>query len=121
MLGIISNAFLLSVEATIKMTQIARTMLPLEANFHVALARVFGIGRSSALQISESCGISKDMKVNGGSMVHEGENAQFITGLLHFYMHACMHAAKHSITGMQIESKTVYCMIYLFPFCVTYR
>ena len=45
------------------MTQIARTVLPLEANFHIALARVFGIGRSSALQISEACGISKDMKV----------------------------------------------------------
>ena len=45
---------------------IARTVLPLNSNFHIALAKVFGIGKASALNISEACGISQDMKVRAG-------------------------------------------------------
>ena len=45
------------------MTHIARTALNAESNFHIALSKIFGIGRASALNISETCGISKDMKV----------------------------------------------------------
>ncbi|GAX81316.1 hypothetical protein CEUSTIGMA_g8747.t1 [Chlamydomonas eustigma] len=45
------------------MTLIARTLMRPELHFHIALAKIFGIGKSSALNISEACGISKDMKV----------------------------------------------------------
>lgn len=45
------------------MTHVARTVLAPESNFHIALARVFGLGKSTALNIAEACGISQDMKV----------------------------------------------------------
>mmetsp|Transcript_18909 Transcript_18909/g.32338 ORF Transcript_18909/g.32338 Transcript_18909/m.32338 type:complete len:124 (+) Transcript_18909:20-391(+) len=45
------------------MVQIARTNLPPNQVFHVALGRIFGLGRSTGLEAAEACGISKDMKV----------------------------------------------------------
>jgi ribosomal protein S13 len=42
---------------------IARTILPGSSTFYIALSRIFGIGRPTALNISEACGISQDMKV----------------------------------------------------------
>lgn len=48
------------------MSQIARTALPPNQVFHVALGRIFGLGRATGLEAAEACGISKDMKVCAG-------------------------------------------------------
>ncbi|PNW72289.1 hypothetical protein CHLRE_16g674350v5 [Chlamydomonas reinhardtii] len=45
------------------MAQIQRVALFPHATFHIALARVFGLGKSTSLAVSEACGISKDLKV----------------------------------------------------------
>lgn len=45
------------------MVQIQRVALPPNATFHVALGRIFGLGRATALTVSEACGIGKDLKV----------------------------------------------------------
>jgi small subunit ribosomal protein S13 len=45
------------------MVQLARTVLPPNQNFFVALKRIFGIGRTAGLEIAEACGISKELKV----------------------------------------------------------
>ncbi|GIL79798.1 hypothetical protein Vretimale_12393 [Volvox reticuliferus] len=45
------------------MVQIQRVALFPNAAFHIALRRVFGLGRSTSLQVAEACGISKDLKV----------------------------------------------------------
>lgn len=42
---------------------IAKTLLADAANFHVALGRVFGIGRALGRQIAEQVGISAEMRV----------------------------------------------------------
>eukprot|EP00798_Chlamydomonas_sp_ICE-L_P019209 gene19209-25827_t len=43
--------------------QIARTTLQGNTNFAIALGKIFGIGRTSGLEIAEACGISKELKV----------------------------------------------------------
>lgn len=45
------------------MVQIQRVALPPNATFYFALAKVFGLGRATALTASESCGIGRDLKV----------------------------------------------------------
>jgi hypothetical protein len=45
------------------MVQIARTHLPPNQVFYIALSRIFGIGKVTGLEVAESCGISKEMKV----------------------------------------------------------
>ncbi|GFR48777.1 hypothetical protein Agub_g10598 [Astrephomene gubernaculifera] len=45
------------------MVQIQRVALFPNATFHIALQRVFGLGRSTSLAVAEACGISKDLKV----------------------------------------------------------
>ncbi len=47
------------------MVQIARTALPPNQVFHIALARIFGIGRATGLEVAEACGISKELRVRG--------------------------------------------------------
>lgn len=43
--------------------QIARTALPANKPVYQALASIFGIGVARGLEISETCGISKGMRV----------------------------------------------------------
>lgn len=45
------------------MVQIARTTLQGNKAFHIALRSIFGIGPTNALQITEACGISTELKV----------------------------------------------------------
>lgn len=45
------------------MVQIARVALHSNLAFHIALRRIFGIGPTTSLQISEACGISAELKV----------------------------------------------------------
>ena len=47
------------------MVQIQRVALPDNATFYVALGSIFGLGRATALTVSEACGIGKDLKVGG--------------------------------------------------------
>lgn len=60
------------------MVQIARTALPANQVFYVALARIFGIGQSSGLEVAESCGISKEMKVKDIKEQHIQRVSQYI-------------------------------------------
>ena len=46
--------------------QIARTSLPLNDTFYIALRKIFGIGRTTGLAVAEACGISKEMRVREG-------------------------------------------------------
>lgn len=45
------------------MVNIARTALPVNKTFYIALQRIFGVGRTTGLEIAEACGISKELKV----------------------------------------------------------
>jgi small subunit ribosomal protein S13 len=45
------------------MVQIAKTLLPDNAKFYVALGRIFGIGRTLGLKCAEEVGVSKDLRV----------------------------------------------------------
>lgn len=41
---------------------IARTVLHPQKKFHIALKRIFGIGRVTGVTVAEACGISKELK-----------------------------------------------------------
>ncbi|KAG2491894.1 hypothetical protein HYH03_009846 [Edaphochlamys debaryana] len=43
--------------------QLQRVSLYPHANFHIALARIFGIGKANSVTVAEACGISKELKV----------------------------------------------------------
>mmetsp|Transcript_37625 Transcript_37625/g.83767 ORF Transcript_37625/g.83767 Transcript_37625/m.83767 type:complete len:124 (-) Transcript_37625:932-1303(-) len=58
--------------------QLARTQLASNSNFHIALRKIFGIGKTTSLQISEACGISKDMKVRDVKEPYIQKVAQYI-------------------------------------------
>ncbi|KAG1657806.1 hypothetical protein FOA52_006582 [Chlamydomonas sp. UWO 241] len=59
-------------------TVVARTALAPESNFHIALARVFGLGKPTALNIAEACGISQEMKVKDVNELYIQKVAQHI-------------------------------------------
>lgn len=60
------------------MVQIARTALPPNQIFYVALGRIFGIGLTTGLEVAESCGISKEMKVKDIKEQHVQRVSQYI-------------------------------------------
>ena len=60
------------------MVQIAKTILPEAANFHVALRKIFGIGRSSAGMCAEAVGVSSEMRVSDVKASYIRQCAQFI-------------------------------------------
>lgn len=43
--------------------QIARTVMPPGAKFHIALQHIFGLGKTNSLAVAEACGISSEVKV----------------------------------------------------------
>ncbi|MEW5313098.1 MAG: hypothetical protein WDW38_004691 [Sanguina aurantia] len=45
------------------MAQIHRTVLPPNTRFCIAIQKIFGIGRTNGIAVSEACGISTEMKV----------------------------------------------------------
>eukprot|EP00200_Dunaliella_tertiolecta_P006020 CAMPEP_0202355894 /NCGR_PEP_ID=MMETSP1126-20121109/10595_1 /ASSEMBLY_ACC=CAM_ASM_000457 /TAXON_ID=3047 /ORGANISM="Dunaliella tertiolecta, Strain CCMP1320" /LENGTH=132 /DNA_ID=CAMNT_0048948579 /DNA_START=112 /DNA_END=511 /DNA_ORIENTATION=+ len=60
------------------MVQIARTPLSNNVAFHIALRKIFGLGSTTSLQISETCGISAELKVRDVKEPYIHKVAQYI-------------------------------------------
>jgi small subunit ribosomal protein S13 len=60
------------------MVQIAKTLLPDNAKFYVALGRIFGIGRTLGLKCAEEVGVSKDLRVSDVKPQYIKACAQYI-------------------------------------------